>query len=89
MLGSRSTRAVTQVGDDSDPSADDGAVPLSGGLVAGAVPSLFHRLALSLVIVRRAASLLASLAGLRHGSVPMRYGQEGHLTAVQSATSIS
>src|SRR5262249_17397746 len=72
-----------------DPSANNGAVPCSGGLAGPSTPPPFRRLALIRAIVRRAASRLAGLAGLRHGSVAIRKGQDGHSTAVHSATSFA
>jgi len=40
-------------------------------------------------MLRRAASFCAALDDLLHGSLPMRKGQAGHLTEVQSATSFA
>jgi len=89
VFGTSSTRAVAQVGATSDLCANDGALPCSGGLAARLGPSLFRRRALIPAMTRRAASRLASLAGFRKGSVPIRKGQKGQSTAEQSATSFS
>ena len=82
VSGSRSTGPVAEIAPTRNPSAKHGAVPFSGGPLAVSAPPVFRR-ALILSIVRRAASRLASLAGFRHGSVPMRKGQAGHPTAEQ------
>ena len=84
-----SNRPATQVGVGPDAAPCDGAIPCSGGLAAIPVPSLFGRRALIPAMVRRAASRRVSLAGCRHGLVPIRNGQAGHLTAVQRATSLA
>ena len=69
VSGNCPTRAVPQVRATPAPVAGDGAVPCLGGLAGSSAPALLRCRALSLVIVRRAASRLAELAGLRHGSV--------------------
>ena len=72
-----------------NPFAKDGAVPSSERLAAGSALSPLFRRAFIPAMVRRAASLRASLAGLRHGSVPRRKGQEGQSTIGQRATSLA
>jgi hypothetical protein len=85
----RSTAPVAQIGVSPDPVVDSGGIPCSGGLADVSAPSPFRRRALIVVIVARAASRRASLAGRRQGLVPMRNGQEGHWTTGQTETSFA